>query len=236
MVPVSRFRQKLAWPVIVGFFGGGFLGLCYEGFKTAEPYTNQVRADDLRRPSGYAAEPAADVPASSLAANWRHADSRLLVVRVKGGAIDGARLESTRAQALRQLPNSTIDRAEVKPIADQQAVIVTASATRADGVVAHLRWAIVGGSQHATLVEQTSTSNTDDASVFESIVIHVANVMSQRRFGSGAMFDNWMLRGAMLGMILGAALARFQVQRRARAAASGNPGSPARSPESQTGP
>jgi hypothetical protein len=210
----SGFKRKLHWTVIVGFFGGGILGLIYDLYRSNQPKSWPVRSDELRVPSGYVAEPPpADVPTRSLAGSWRHDDSKILVVRVKGGPIDQARLESLRGKVAGQLPGATIDRAEVRPVSDQQAAIVEASATRPDGTIAHLRWAIVGGSQHGTLVEQTSTSKTDDVEMFRSIVMVCGNVMSHSRFGQGAPFDSWLIRGAFLGMLLGFAIERYRTAR-----------------------
>lgn len=210
----SGFKRKLHWAVIVGFFGGGIVGLVYDVLKASQPFSRPVRADDLRVPSGYVAEPPpADVPTRSLAGSFRHDDSKILVVRVKGGPIDQARLDSLRGKVADQLPGATIDRAEVRPMDDQQAAIVEASATRPDGVVAHLRWAIVGGPEHGTLIEQTSTSKTDDVEMFRSIVMVCGNTMSHHRFGEGAPFNSWLIRGAFLGMLLGFAFERYRTAR-----------------------
>jgi hypothetical protein len=139
----------------------------------------------------------------------------VLVVRVKGGPLDASRVESLRGQVTQRIPNATIDRAEVRSVGDQQAAIVEASAARAsDGVIGHLRWAIIGSSKHATLVEQTSSSKTDDHEVFEQTIMRVGVVMSSARDFFGTPFDNWMLRGAVLGMILGVAITRLRTARK----------------------
>jgi len=210
----SGSKRKLHLAVTVGLCGGAILGMVYDAYEASHPFSRPVRADDLRVPSGYVAEPApADVPTRSLAGSFRHDDSKILVVRVKGGPIDQARLDSLRSKVAGELPGATIDRAEVRPMSDQQAAIVEASATRPDGVIAHLRWAIIGGRQHGTLVEQTSTSKSDDVEMFRSIVMRCGDLMSHKRFGEGAPFDSWLIRGAFLGMALGFAFERFRTAR-----------------------
>src|SRR5262249_48930481 len=217
----SGLRQNIPWLAVVGFFAGGIGGCCYQLFSASGPQSKPVRASDLKTPVGYTAETApGDVPSGSLAASWRHGDSRVLVVRVKFEPIDASRVESLRNKVTSQLPNATIDRAEVRTVGDQQAAIVEASA--ASG---HLRWAIVGSPKHATLVEQTST-RTDDHDVFDQTIMRVGVVMSQPSDFFGTPFDNWMLRGSMLGMILGVAITRLRTALALRAEQRARPAMP----------